>query len=176
MKLKFFEQRTIRKIQSGDAEAFASVYDEYIGKVYKFIYYKVKTQQQAEDLTSQVFTKLLEYISSGKEIKSIQATIYTVARNQVVDHYRSLKQEAPIEFAMKEASVSFEGEMEDKEGVLEIEAALRKLKGEAKEAMILRYIDDYSIKEVAKIMNKSEGAVRVMIHRAKKDLREKLKY
>lgn len=174
MKLKFFEKRTIRKIQNGDAEAFAQVYDEYIDKVYKFVYYKVRTKQQAEDLTSHVFTKVLEYILSGAEIGSIQAVIYQTARNQVVDHYRTFKQEIPIEFAINESTTSFGAELEEKEAVEEIEGALRRLKGESKEAMILRYIDDYSIKEVAKIMGKSEGAVKVMIHRAKQDLKSKL--
>ncbi|NQU77853.1 sigma-70 family RNA polymerase sigma factor [Candidatus Falkowbacteria bacterium] len=174
MKLKFLEKRLIRKIQNGDAEAFAQVYDAYIDKIYKFIYYKVRTQEQAEDLTSQVFTKLLEYILSGKEIENLQALIYRVARNQVVDHYRSSKVEVPIEFAVRETAVSFEAEIGKKEGLMEIEKALRKLKGEIKEAMLLRYIDDYSIREVAEILGKSEGSVRVMIHRARKEIKGKL--
>lgn len=174
MKLKFLEKRIVRKIQNGDAEAFARIYDGYINKVYKFIFYKVKTQEQAEDLTSQVFMKVLEYILSGKNIESIQALIYKIARNQVIDHYRGLKNEVPIEFVTKETSVSFEAEIESKEDLEEIEAAVRKLKGGTKDAMLLRYIDDYSIKEVALAMGKSEGAVRVMIHRAKRELRDKL--
>lgn len=174
MRLKFLEKRIIRKVQNGDAEAFARVYDSYIDKVYKFIYYKVNTIESAEDLTSQVFTKVLEYILEGKQIDSIQALIYRVARNQVVDYYRQSKREVPIELAGREVATSFEEDIKDKEGLEAIGTALRKLKGEAKEAMILRYLDDYSVKEVARILGKSEGAVRVMIHRAKKDLREKL--
>jgi len=174
MKLKFVEKRIIRKVQNGDAEAFAKIYDGYIDKVYKFVFYKVSTPELAEDLTSQVFTKVLEYMLGGREIESVQALIYKTARNQVIDHYRKGKQEVPIEFAGMEASSSFEGEVEDKEAIEEVESALRKLKGQTKDAMLLRYIDDYSIKEVAKILGKSEGAVRVMIHRAKKDLKDKL--
>lgn len=174
MRLKFLEKRIIRKIQNGDAEAFARIYDGYIDKVYKFIYYKVNTIESAEDLTSQVFTKILEYILEGKQIDSIQALIYRAARNQVVDYYRRSRREVPIELAESKTATSFEEDIKDKEGLAVIEAALRKLKGEAKEAMILRYIDECSVKEVAKILGKSEGAVRVMIHRAKKDLRDKL--
>ncbi|MBU4332197.1 RNA polymerase sigma factor [Patescibacteria group bacterium] len=170
MRVKFLEKRLIRKVQNGDAEAFAQIYDEYIDKIYKFIYFKVKTPQEAEDLTSQVFTKILEYILSGREIESIQALIYATARNQVVDKYRGKLQEVPLDWAIaKQETISQELEITD--DFAKVEQVLKKLKGEAREAIVLRYIEEHSIKEVAKILGKSEGAVRTMIHRAIKDIR-----
>lgn len=179
MPFKFLEKRIIRKIQKGHSEAFGQIYDQYIDKVYKFIYFKVRTPEEAEDLVSQVFTKVLEYILKGQGIESIQALIYQVSRNKIVDYYR----QKPDQISLDEAwhlpeRVDFKKDIYDKidsqADISRVEQAMRRLKGEAKEAIILRYINEYSIREVAQILGKSEGAVRVMIHRAVKDIRKEI--
>lgn len=173
MRPKFLEKRLIRQVQSGNAQAFAQVYDDYIDKIYKFIYFKVNTPEEAEDLTGQVFTEVLEYILSGQKIENLQALMYTVARAQVADKYRHKVKEMPMVAALAEPA-TISRDIEIKEDIAQVEKALKKLKGEAREAIILRYIDEHSIKEVAKILGKSESAVRVLIHRTLKEIREEL--
>lgn len=174
MKLKFLEKRLIRKVQNGDAEAFAKIYDEYIDKIYRFAYFRVNSPEEAEDLTSQIFTKVLEYILSGKEIINLQALIYTITKSQIADKYRHQIKEVSLDQSFAE-TVDISAKIELKDDSIKVEQVLKNLKGEAKEAIVLRYVEEHSIKEVAKILGKTEGAVRVMIHRAIKDIKTQMK-
>jgi len=164
-----------------DKDAFGELYDIYIDKIYRFVYFKVSSSAEAEDLTSQIFLKVWQLILDNK-IKtgqSFQAFLYTLARNTVIDFYRHSRKEKGDISLEEAADISAAGEIE-KEIDIKIEMErlslkLKKLKSEYREALVLHYINELSIKEIAEILNKKRGAVRVLLHRAVNSLKEILK-
>src|SRR3989338_10018248 len=88
-------ERLVLKIQQGDHDAFATLYDIFIDPIYRYVYYRVN-QNDAEDLTEVVFLKVWENILQYKKQKStFAAWIFRIAHNLVVDHYRATKDRAP---------------------------------------------------------------------------------
>ncbi|MBU1131828.1 hypothetical protein KKC32_01060, partial [Patescibacteria group bacterium] len=76
--------------QNKDANAYGQLYDYYVDRIFRFILFKVATTEEAEDLTSEVFLKTWEYINNtGKKIKNLNALLYKIARNKVIDYYRT---------------------------------------------------------------------------------------
>lgn len=157
-----------------DPEAFASLYDLYVGRIYRFIFFKVNRKEEAEDLTSDVFLKTWQYLTekTDKEIKSFSGLIYQVARNSLVDWYRA-KANRP-EFSLEQAPDVEEIPGEDKmvanlmvnESAKVLLKHVRQMKQEYQEVILLRYIEELSIKEIAQIIKKSPINVRVTLHRA----------
>lgn len=175
---RFKSRIVLQRIQSQkDANAFAELYDAYVTKMFRFFAYKVGNRDVAEDLSSDLFLKLWEYLTADQvqDISSLNGLIYRMARNLVIDHYRH-------QAGVKECSVDDilhlgvdTGELEKVH--VQIEAAkllnhIQSLKSEYQEVLLLRYIEELSIKEIAEVMQKKRGAVRVTLHRATKTLQQ----
>lgn len=173
------EKELLLKVASGDKEAFGQLYDFYAPKIFRFVRLKVGSQVLAEDLTSESFLRIWEYLKKEeKEIEeSFQALLYKIARNLLVDHYkRKSSQEILMDddfrdFLLKQPA---RDEIVLKESAEEIHKALVQIKDEYQNVIIWYYIDELSVPEIAKIMDKSQGAVRVLIHRALKALKVRL--
>lgn len=166
------------KAKNKDPQAFSKVYDLYVERIYRFIYFKVSRQEEAQDLTSEVFLKTWQYIIDGKEIKNLNAFLYKIARNLVIDHYRkeskreiSLDKEA-IEQQEMTAVLDQLKQVEAKIEVEKIEEKLKGLKDEYREVIILRFVEGLAIKEIAEIVEKKSGAVRVILYRAINTLKD----
>ena len=164
----------IFKAIKGQGESFGALFDKYSNKIYRYIYYKVSRKEVAEDLASQCFLKAWEHISQKQTIiKNFQSFIYKIARNLIIDYYRSReKEELPLIYQMEQNSeiLSFAPDVNlDKE---ELEKILFKLKPDIREIIVLRYIEGFSIKEIAKIVDKSTGNIRVIIHRTLNELQQ----
>jgi RNA polymerase sigma-70 factor (ECF subfamily) len=163
--------------QSKDPEAYGKLYDLYVDRIFRFIFFKVSSVEEAEDLTADVFLKTWEFVNSaGDNIKNFNALIYRVARNRVIDYYRSkthesfkTDEEQMMEIADKR---SLADEMSAKFEIKSVETYLRKMKDAYREVLILRHIEEYSISEIAKILDKSKGNVRVLLHRATETLKD----
>jgi RNA polymerase sigma-70 factor, ECF subfamily len=161
---------------------FGSIYDKYVSKVYLFIYLKVDSRETAEDLTSRVFTKSWDKFKEKEKIRNIRAYIYQIARNEVVDYYRyrdksgfvSLETEELESKEIVDSNQDIENKAALSRDIEETKKALASLKEDYQNVIIWRYLDNLAIKEIAEIMNKPQGTVRVMIYRALKDLKEKL--
>jgi RNA polymerase sigma-70 factor (ECF subfamily) len=154
---------------SGDSEAFAQLYDAYVERVYRYIYFRVSNDSLAEDLTSQVFLKAWEHLGTYQPGSSpFLAWLYTIARNQVIDHYRTQKESVPLEQAM---AIPSEGRTvsEQVEIRFELQAmrdALQFLTEEQQQVLILKFIAGMETREIAQMMKKAEGAVRALQMRA----------
>lgn len=174
--LKIINQIYLLQASSGNAEAFGKLFDNLGKSVYRFILFKVSLRHEvAEDLTSQAFLKVWEAVTaeSAKRIKNLTAFLYQVARNLVIDYYRQLgKEELPLLYDLPEEALSTEAVTE----VLpsEVEKMLGQLNAESREIIWLKYVEGLSVKEICQIVQKSSGAVRVIIHRAKKELKSKI--
>jgi RNA polymerase sigma-70 factor (ECF subfamily) len=173
------EKELLLKVSSGDKEAFGQLYDFYAPKIFRFVRLKVGSQALAEDLSSESFLRAWEYLRrEEKEVEdSFQALLYKIARNLIVDHYkRKSSQEIFLEddfmdFLLKEPA---RDEIASKEEAEELHKALVYMKEEYQSVIIWYYIDELSVPEIAKILDKSQGATRVLIHRALKSLRNAL--
>ena len=154
---------------------FGKIYDEYIDKIYRFVFLKVSSQEVAQDLCSDTFLKCWEVYNNGTKIDNIQAFLYRIARNLVIDHYR---QKGRMQFVSTESLPIIDPDpgLEEKlalnSDVELIKAAIPNLKEDYQNVVIWRYLDDLSIPEMAKMMDKSEEATRVTLHRALRALKE----
>ncbi len=166
------------RLRRHDQQAFTELYDSYVAKIYRFIYFKVSSVEAAQDLTSEVFLKVWQYFTEGKQVKHLQAFIYQVARNLVIDHYRQKANQQTISTddegvaELPDTTVGVDITLQLSSDVEKLEEALRQLKDEYREVIVLRYLDGLSTGEVASILDKSKGNVRVLTHRAIEALRE----
>ncbi len=156
-----------------DSEAYGLIYDRYVAQLYRFILFKVGDEEEAKELASDTFLKTWEYLMEGKPVKSVSGLLYTVARSIVVDHYRKKKlQLVSFEDAPDIVDGKMLGFAEANEELKATLAAIAKLKDEYREALLMKHIDGLSNDEIAAALDKSNGTVRVLIHRATEALRE----
>lgn len=167
------ESEIIAQCKQGNLREFGRLYDEYVRKVYQFIYFKTHHRQNAEDLTSAVFLKALEKIQSFDESKGpFKAWIFGIARNAVIDHYRTLRDPLDLEDAWDAKSnqdVARDVEMELT--IQSVQKYMDRLKPDQREIVLLRVWGDHSFKEIAEITGKSEAAAKMMFKRTIDTLR-----
>ncbi|RMD61753.1 sigma-70 family RNA polymerase sigma factor [Candidatus Parcubacteria bacterium] len=170
------EAHYILQAAKGNPEAFGALYDRYHQQIYRFVYLKVSTKEDAEDITHQVFLnawkQMRHYTHTGHPFSSF---LYRIARNLVIDHYRAKKAHVALEAAAELPSADAPEEQAERQ-LLEAEVmrAIRLLKPDYQDVLIMRFIEELSLKEVAAILGKSEGAVKLLQHRAMRRLRQLL--
>ncbi|OGY62447.1 MAG: hypothetical protein A2745_03175 [Candidatus Harrisonbacteria bacterium RIFCSPHIGHO2_01_FULL_44_13] len=170
------ENNIIKQAQAGEAGAFGQLYDHYISPIYRFILLKVGNKHEAEDLCHEVFLSAWQnisgYIPRGFPFSS---WLYQIARNSVIDYYRTKKNNLSLE-GLDEDFVRVSSAAEDNlDFSLNIEKVTKAIYGlaeEQQEVILLRFVEDMSHKEIAAALNKSEGAIRLVQHRAIKNLKD----
>lgn len=168
--------------QGGDREAFGRLYTVYFTPVYRFLFWRTKHKETAEDLTQSVFLKAYAAIGDYRDTGApFLSWLYTIARNLYLDHSKkkkSLLPDDPDTFWEAEPAI---GERTDKASLDResrelLSTAMYQLTDEQQELVILRFIEERSYEEIAKITSKSEEALRALNYRAMKILKEKLKH
>lgn len=164
----------LTKAKTGDDGAFTELYNLYFEKIYRFIYYRTSHKEVSEDLAEDVFVKAYEKISTIKDEKSFEGWLYQIARNTVIDYYRSKKQTLPIEEF--ENLLQYESTVID---VIDLQSQqktflklLKELNSEQQQVIKLKFLEDLDNYTIAKMLHKSEGAIRVIQHRAITKLKE----
>lgn len=170
------QEQIIKECQKGNLDEFTELYEQYFEKIYRFIYYKTHHQQTAEDLTSQVFIKTLENIGRFNPRKGLFSSwLYRIARNKVIDYYRTKKNESDIAgFWDLKSGEKIDYDLENKEKLDEVKQYLDKLKPEQREVMVMRIWDGLSYQEIAEILNKKEANCKMIFSRTMKKLREEI--
>lgn len=170
------EKILIHQIKNGDEQAFTFFYESYKDKIYRFIYFKTSDQEKAHDLMGDSFIKVYDYIKKGNEIDNFQALLYRIARNLVIDFYRTRREEISLEDAPETISPNnIEDEVGDRLKVAQIKKYLNNIKKEYREVVLLHYFDNFSFSEVAEIVGETEGNIRVRAYRGIKQLKKILK-
>lgn len=164
--------------QAGVADAFGLIYDKFANQIYRYIYYRVP-KEEAEDITGMVFLKAWEKIHQYVPGKSpFSAWLFRIAHNLIVDNYRFKKDvdfdelNADIPEHRREHNPIKMAELNFSSDKLRI--AISKLKKAYKQVVILKFINELSNPEVAQVMSKSEGSVRILQFRALKALKKEL--
>ncbi len=167
-----------------DAEAFGRLYDRYVTHIYRFVYLKLPSKEAAEDVTSETFLRFWQYALEQADIRNVRALLYKFARNLVVDHYRKREPSTPLSSVVTEsgvfASSDSEGVLSDQNrqrAVIEAKADLGlvlekigRLKEDFRDVLTLRLVDGLGYQDIALILDKTPGHVRVIFHRAMKAL------
>jgi len=159
----------------GDSEAFGLLYDHYSTSVYRFIYYRVGSVALAEDLASETFFRALRRMSSFRwQGKDFGAWLMTIARNLTADHYKSGR--TRLEYTTEDMSAHDSTTEGPESAVLAsltnetLLEALGELPTEQQECLIMRFLQGLSIAETAKILDRSDGAVKQLQLRAVRNL------
>lgn len=169
------DQELVAAYQGGQTEAFGELYERYSAKIYRFIYYRVSRKEVAEDLLSAVFTKALFNLGRFKTGGTFQAWLYTIARNAVIDHFRTNKEAAGLEEADQLVSAGdLEGLTDDKRKLEEVRRYLDDLKPQQREVVVLRVWEGLSYREIADIVGGSEAACKMSFCRTINELRRRL--
>ncbi|PIR88525.1 MAG: hypothetical protein COU09_01780 [Candidatus Harrisonbacteria bacterium CG10_big_fil_rev_8_21_14_0_10_44_23] len=168
----------IELAKKGDQDAFATLYDHYHTPIYRFVVLKVSLRHEAEDLAHEVFLSawrnLPRFKSRGFPFSS---WLYKIARNRVIDYYRTAKPKVDLEDipqGLTQDDVDHEADLNLDFDLKRVKAAMQTLSPDQQDVLILRYVEDYSPKEISKILKKKEGTIRIIQHRAIKALKEKI--
>jgi RNA polymerase sigma-70 factor (ECF subfamily) len=172
---KFKNKQTLSKLKSHDKEAFIKVYDESVNDIYRFVYFKIGNKEEANDITSMVFLKTWNHIQNNslEDSKTLRALLYKIARNTIIDHYRETGNKITASLDDEENKIDVVDEAQDPQEKMDNEANLELIKSklpllkeEYREVIIMKFINDLSLEEIADISGKTKGNVRVLLHRA----------
>jgi RNA polymerase sigma-70 factor (ECF subfamily) len=160
------EEQTVLLAVKGDEQAFAQLYDAYVDSIYRFIYLRVEDQQTAEDITSNVFLKSWEKLGSYQPRGvPFRAWLFRIARNAVIDHYRTRKEIAPLEAVVNTYDESSMPVSEHVSVRIEAEKIMTLMNGlteDQRNVLTLKLVHGLNTKEVAKALGKRQGAVRAL--------------
>jgi RNA polymerase sigma-70 factor, ECF subfamily len=177
----YTEEELLAEAVTLDEAALSELYDRYEYKIYSYIYRRTSDQALSEDLTAQVFLKMLEALHNEKAWhSSFSGWLYRIAHNLVIDHYRSRDRQKqisldetpntpdPADSPVRAAEIQLDTEY--------LRAAISRLTEEQAQVISLRLLEGYSFAEIAAMMSKTEGAVKALQHRAVATLRQLLIY
>jgi RNA polymerase sigma-70 factor (ECF subfamily) len=154
---------------------FKKIYDKNVESIYRFVFLKVSKKETAEDLTSETFKKGWEVFKENPNMDNPRAYLYKIARNGVIDHYRTKKQHlSPDDLQLEDDHKNIQEIASQNQQVEKIKEAMKSLKDNYQDIIIYRYLEELEISEIAQILDKSEGAVRVTIHRATEALKKEI--
>ncbi len=168
----------VERVRQGDKDAFTVIFDEYYPKIFRYVYFKVPQVETCEDLSNEVFLKFWQAAyHDKKKVRDLQAFLYRIAHNTVIDFYRTRKAEVSLNQAIHatdEQSEKILQMINIDQDMQKVIAALRELPDDQAEIVSLKYIEELSVKEIAQVTGKKENNIRVILHRAIKILQNKL--
>lgn len=170
------EAHLLRRIRSGDPAAFVETYDLFAPKIYRHALFKTSSPETADDVMSETFLRAWEVVRErADEIRNLRAFLYRIADNLIIDWYRK-RAKAPIGISEEmEETLPHDARIEEKAEISlkgdRMRLALEAARPEIRELLVMRYIDDLSIEEIAGLTGKKKNAVYVAIHRAVKELK-----
>jgi len=159
----------VRQAQHGDSAAVEMLYQHHIEAVYRYIYYRVSSQRDAEDLTAEVFVKMVEGLPNYRFTGApFEAWLYRIASARVIDFHRRNRRrpESDLDDSLADTSTHPEDQVQRRQEIETLRAALHQLSDDEQTLLILRFVEHRSHIEAADIMSKTPNAVKAMQHRA----------
>jgi RNA polymerase sigma-70 factor (ECF subfamily) len=165
------------RAKTGEIAAFGEIYNLFFKKIYRFIFFRVGHKEVAEDLAEEVFLKAFAKIASINESGAFEGWLYRIARNLVIDYYRKKKSTGALEEI--ENTLEYETNVVDIENLQEQQKVflklLKELGAEQQVVIKLKFLEELENSEIAELLGKNEGAIRVIQHRAIVKLQELIK-
>ena len=167
--------KLVDKAANGNFNAFGDLYSIYLDKIYRYVYYHVKDQMMAEDITEEVFVKAWKAIKSCKgRGRTFSSWIYRIAHNHMINSQRNNNRNISMGMESLTAVSDRRQEIENTADKYELTELLDELPLNQKQVLILKFLEGMSNSEIAKIMNKSEGAIRILQMRGLSSLRQNI--
>ena len=166
-----------RRAGSGEAEAFGILYDRYVDAVYRYVFYRVRNEAEAEDVTSDVFMRALRAIPKYEPRQAFLAWLYRIARNAVIDRGRRQASRQQVSFEDALAHPNADQVVNPDSGLLAgsdasvVRVAMQQLTPLQQEILVLRYVEGYDTKTISKLVGKRDGTIRGIEFRALSALR-----
>lgn len=167
----------VKRAQRGNKQAVGKLYDRHQPHIYRFVWSRVQHQQTAEDMTGEIFTRMVKnlphYQDSGTPFR---AWLYRIARNLLTDYFRQSARQIPLDEVenLMESTESLDTVVQHKITVSSVTEALAKIDPEQREVVVMRFLVRLPIKEVAISLNKTVPAVKSLQHRGLQALRATL--
>lgn len=153
---------------------FLKAFDDYAGALFRHCFFRVSDRDTAKDLVQDTFMRAWDHARNEKEVRDYRAFLYRIANNLITDFYRKKKAVSLEELGDKEKNTLFYDERKTREiegDVSRVLLEIKKLPEEYQKVVTMRYVDELSPKEIAAILEESENAVSVRIHRGVEKLR-----
>ena len=162
-----------------DAKEFERIYDEFARKIYKYCFFRVSSKEEAEDISALVFIRAWDHASAGKRVDSVQAFLYRIASNLIIDHYRKGRERMETTLDDPSHQIDIEDRSPDLAVISDRELLLKTVRkniallpGGYGEVIVLRYFNDLSVKEIAEILKTKENNISVRLHRGIEKLKK----
>ncbi len=171
------EINLLRRAKARDHDALAEIHDTYYQAIYRYLVFRVSESQTAEDLTSEVFIRFLNAVGDpSNPPNSLRGWLYGAASNVLKEHYRKRGQMdlSELSDALADGAIAPEGILLKKEQRAELRAALGELTDDQQNVLALRFGFGLPIKEVAEVISKTEGSVKMLQVRAIMSLTQRL--
>ncbi len=165
------DENAVARASAGDSEAFSFLYERNVSRIYNYIYYRIGSDADAEDITSRVFYRAFGHINTYPD-KGVpfSAWLYRIAHNLIANWHRDThrRKEVPLEdqIELPVKADHPERAMEKTQEVEQLLQGIRRLSPDRQQLLILKFVEDLSNAEIADIMGKSEGAIKSLYHRA----------
>lgn len=168
------EKELIKRAQKGEKEAFGLLYQKYFQKIYRYCKINLKNDELAKDICQESFVKAYKKLKDFKTEGqwSIQSFLFTIARNLMIDLSRKKREERIEEYEDIQSSENLYDDFERKQNISRVRSVLEKLDDTDKQIVILRYFEEMSSIEVAKILNMKDGALRVRTFRVMQKIKD----
>jgi RNA polymerase sigma-70 factor (ECF subfamily) len=166
-------QNAISQCRRGNLQAFGVIYDAYIQKIYNYVYFRTHHKQTAEDITSLAFAKACQNIQSfDPAVGTMQAWLYRIARNTLIDHFRTNRPTFDIADAPEPASnPDLDAKIDNRAKLQEVYRYLNQLDAPARDLVVMRIWDQLSYAEIAEVTGKTEAALKMNMSRIMAKLR-----
>jgi len=170
------EDKTVNRAIQGDHEAFGMLYEQYVERIFNYVFYRTGNQHDAEDLTARVFFRAMRRIPQYQERGlPVSAWLYRIAHNLVANWHRDRGRRPEISLDEGFASIPHSEHpevtllyLEERDRLLQM---IRELPPERQQLIILKFVEHLSNAEIGQIMGKTEGAVKSLYHRTLLSLR-----
>ena len=164
------------KVKNGDIDKMGLLYERYHRQLFRFIFNMTRQKELSEDMVQNIFLRMLKYPDGFMGFGEFKMWMYHIARNAVFDHFRKVKR-TPSHSELTNYEDRIEGEqftdarLEKEQELKTLETAMGKLSDENRELLILCRFQELKYNEIAKILNTTEGAIKVRVHRALNQLK-----
>jgi len=157
-------------------QEFLDAYDAYADAIYRHCYFRVHDSERARDLMQDTFTKTWRYMQEGNKVNNLRALLYKVANNLIIDNSRKHR-ESSLDDMMEEG---FDVEVNDKEKteraleIKQVHKFFEQIDKKYRDVIVMRYVDDLAVKDIATILGETENTISVRVHRGLRQVRKLL--